>query len=317
MPPAPPSTRPQFDPLVVSPPLARARHLTGARDWPGLVRYFAALDHPDEEAAACRTVGGTHGSETFLRQVADLYPADPLPRVLLADRLISLGWEIRSGARAQHVTAAQFEQFHAHLRQAEQLLIAVCAQYPAYALAWYLRGITARGLELGQSEARRRYDRLAAHHPHHYPAQRQLLQQSCPKWGGSWEAAHGFAEACARAAPPGSQSPAVVAEAHFEHWSDLDGAEATGYLRRPDVRDSLLNAAAASVLHPSFRPGFHGVTAHTYFAFAHSVAGRHAEAAPHFRALGNCADEHPWLFLPGRDAAAAFSKHRASALGRG
>ncbi|MFJ2739080.1 hypothetical protein ACIO3O_05385 [Streptomyces sp. NPDC087440] len=317
MSPAPPSSRPQFDYLVYSPPLARVRHLTGARDWHGLVRYFAALDHTDEEAAACGVVADTPGSETFLRQVADQYPGEPLPRALLADRLIMVGWDIRSGARAQDVTASQFDQFHAHLRQAEQLLIELCAEHPTYALGWFLRGITARGLELGQSEARRRYDRLAAHHPHHFPAQRQLLQQLCPKWGGSWEAAHAFAESCAQAAPPGSHSPAVVAEAHFEHWCALDGNEATAYLRRPDVRDSLLNAADKSVLHPAFRPGFHGVTTHNYFAFAHSVAGRHAEAAPHFRALGNCADEHPWLFLPGHDAAAAFTKHRASALGRG
>ena len=80
------------------------------------------------------------------------------------------------------------------------------------------RLITARGLRLGLSEARRRYHRLAEIDPYHLPGQWQYLQQLCPKSGGDWARTHAFARETAEAAPPGSFGPVLVAEAHLEHW---------------------------------------------------------------------------------------------------
>ncbi|MEH0576366.1 hypothetical protein QBA54_18135 [Streptomyces sp. B21-108] len=173
--------------------------------------------------------------------------------------------------------------------------------------------MTARGLQLGQAEARRRYDRLSAHHPHHYRAQTQLLQQLCPKWGGSWDAAHGFARECATAAPDGANSGALVALAHIEHWLDLDSGERTAYMRGLPVRDDLRNAARVSVLHAGHRPDWNSIGAHSAFAFAFSIGGHFADAAPHFAFLGDRATEFPWQYLP--DQKSAFLKFRKSALG--
>jgi hypothetical protein len=212
-----------------------------------------------------------------------------LPRTLLAERYIHIGWTIRSRASAEHVSRDQFEQFHAWLRKAEQRLIEVCAEQPTYAPAWTARLLTARGLQLGQSEARRRYDRLSAHHPHQFRAQSQLLQQLCPKWGGSWEAVHGFAQECVSAAPDGSPAGVLVAEAHVEHGLDLSDVAGTEYMRNVSVRNELRHAAQVSVLHPDHRPGWPSVTGHSTFALAFSLGGHLKDAAPHFAALGNTA----------------------------
>ncbi|MET9882152.1 hypothetical protein ABZZ20_03160 [Streptomyces sp. NPDC006430] len=318
----PPFGRPVFEPADHTPALGALRDAVRRRDWGAVSAAFDAHPDEDDRALACRVVSETPDCDAFLREAADLDPRGPLARSLLADRLIQVGWKIRTGYRAQHVTQQQFNDFHAHLRRAEVLLIDVCAEHPQYALAWYLRIITSRGLQLGLGETRRRYERLAEHHPHHYCGQQQLLQQICPKWGGTWESAHGFAEECAKAAPPGSPNGALVAIAQMEQYLHLRDDENTRaaetYLRRADTHRALLDSATHSVLHPSARAAaYQLVGAHSAFAAAHCAAGRHAEAAPHFRALGDRASEFPWGYVGSYDHVAEFARHRKTALAKG
>ncbi|MEU3555976.1 hypothetical protein [Streptomyces fragilis] len=303
---------PRLDPYDLHPEMAELRTLVTARDWPGVQAFFDARSQTDQTYAAS-LVSEMPGAETFLADAAARHPAAPLPRTLLAYRQVVIGWGIRSAARAQHVSRDQFRQFHDWLRRAEQQLIDVCAEQPGFPLAWYVRLITARGLELGQSEARRRYDRLAAVAPHHFAGQSQLLQQLCPKWGGSWELAHGFARECAAAAPNGSNCAVLVADAHIEHWLDLPSPEDQAYMRGVPVRDDLRFAAEVSVWHPDHRPDTRWTAAHNTFAMAFSVGGHLRDAARHFAVLGDRADPSSWKYL-GDDARAVFAKHRKAAL---
>ncbi|MER7508847.1 hypothetical protein ABTX82_10875 [Streptomyces lavendulae] len=317
----PPLGRPLLDPADHFPDLAVLRSAVQLRDVDAVVAAFDSLPDEDDRALACRVAGEQRGCDPFAREAAAARPEDALFPCLAAESLILRGWEIRSNLGAEHVTQHQFDSFHSHLRKAEILLIDVCAEHPDSALAWYLRLITARGLELGQSEARRRYERLAEHHPHHYSGQTQLLQQLCPKWGGTWEEAEGFALTCAGAAPEGNPNGALVATFQMERY--LETAEKQGkraaaaYLSEPAQHTALREAASRSVLHAAARPGaYQSVAAHNAFAAAHSAAGRPEEAAPHFRALGDRANRHPWGYL-NRDQAAEFARHRKTALAKG
>lgn len=304
------------------PALAALRTHVHRQDWAAVAAAFAALTDEDDRAVASRVVGDQQNAEAFLNRAMAEDPGDPLVRTLLAERQIRIGWAIRTAASAQHLTAAQFQQFHGYLRRAEMLLIDVCAEHPRYALAWYLRITTSRGLVLGLGETRRRYERLAEHHPHHYAGQQQLLQQLCPKWGGTWEAAHGFAEECSRSAPPGSPNGALVAVAQMEQYleshgkGELRGAER--YLNAPENRARLMAAAEHSVFHSAARADAYVHTdAHNAFAAAHSAAVRPADAAPHFRVLGDNASEFPWGYLGIGDHTAEFARHREHALAKG
>ncbi|MFH8285577.1 hypothetical protein [Streptomyces antibioticus] len=303
---------PTFSPFDNTPELRPLRTAARAGKWPEVRAWFGSLDSVEKVTTGASVLADIDGVETFLEQAAADLPADPLPRTLLAERYIRIGWDIRSGARANHVSRDQFDQFHDWLRRAERLLIDVCAEQPGYAPAWTARLLTARGLELGRAEARRRFDRLSAHHPHLYRAQTQLLQQLCPKWGGTWELAHGFARECATSAPDATDAAAVVALAHIEHAADLDGTDSAAYLRGVPVRDDLRFAAQVSVLHADYHPGWNSVGAHSAFAFAFSLGGHHALAAPHFAFLGDLASEFPWQYTG--DPRAAFLKFRDAAL---
>ncbi|MFE5141616.1 hypothetical protein ACFRDV_28820 [Streptomyces fagopyri] len=303
---------PVTDPFDAFPELVPLRTAAREGDGAAVLAFFAGLGSADEVCFASHHLADVPDVEKCLERAVAARPADPLPRTLLAERYVRVGWAIRSRALARDVSRDRFDQFHEWLRRAERLLIEVCAEHPAYAPAWTTRLLTARGLELGQSEARRRYDRMSAGTAPTHRAQTLLLQQLCPKWGGSWDAAHGFAQECASAASDGSAAGSLVALAHIEHWMELRGVEADTYLRNISVRNDLRAAAERSVLHPAHRPGWDSVAAHSAFAMAFSLGGHHGDAARHFTVLGDRASEFPWEYLA--DWRGLFTTFRASAL---
>ncbi|HWU08269.1 MAG TPA: hypothetical protein VN520_18115 [Streptomyces sp.] len=310
-----PPIRAEFDPCVTIPSLADLRGALRDDDWGTVEAYFEFIGHEDDRAVAAGVVDRLSTSQRFLERAVATQPRSALARTLLARRYIVIGWDIRSAYTAEHVSREQFQQFHGWLRRAEQLLIDVCAEHPAYAMAWAARLTTARGLQLGLSEVRRRYERLAEHHPHHISAQSSLLQRLCPKWGGSWEEAHAFVRTCLESAPPGSHAGRLVAEVHLERWLDDSDINPSDYLRSAEVRDEILAAAARSVQHPDYRPGFDWIGDHNTFAGALCLGGHHREAAPFFRTLGNKATESPWHHVGDKEV--QFLKHRRTALAKG
>lgn len=309
---------PDFEVASAFPEAVRLRQDAAAGDWASVRQYVDSLPQGTDRSFATSVLAEIPGVEQPLRELVAADPDDVFALTVLGAHEIEAGWEIRTGARAKDVSREQFAAFHAHLREAEKLLIRATALDPSYDAAWAERLNTARGLELGQNEARRRYDRLAAHHPHHFTGQARLLQQLCPKWGGTWQAAHGFAQECLRNAPDGALNGGLVAEAHLEHWADLrTSQERAAYLRQPHVHAELVEAAERSVLHPDFRPAhaYGWVTVQGCFAALFSLIGDRARAAVHFRALGNLASEYPWSYL-GKPAD-AYVKYRDAALAGG
>jgi hypothetical protein len=305
-----PSAR-RFDQAAAFPELVELRESVRAADWTAIELFFAGLPDVDMTAFAAHVVAEVTGAEEFLAEL----PPSPLARRLLAARLIAKAWEIRSAKRATHVRRDQFIGMRAQLLKAEPILLELTAEDPGDVVAWVFRLRSARGLEVGQSEARRRYDRLARFAPHSFAAQSQLVQQLCPKWSGSWEALHTFARECLDAAPAGSLSPAVVGEAHLEHFIELDGAEQTGYLRKVAVQQEIIAAADKSVLHPNFVGGYYWPRACGVFAVLFNKIGDHERAAACFRRLGDeVASEYPWQQLYA-EPAAAFDSLRDKAFG--
>lgn len=306
-----PADEPQTDLAAAIPELGELRDRAAADAWPDVVDRLVGLLNRDENLLPIATGVVVRANSTMVREQADRHLDDLVAHTLWAHHLIVTGWAIRSAGFADQVSQQQFEDFHRHLRAAEQILIEVCAREPQWGLPWHLRLMTSRGLELGLSETRRRYQRLAEHHPDHYAGQHQMLQRLCPKWGGSWEDAFQFARSCAASASAGSPAPALVAMTHLEQWLAL-GEDAGGkHLRRPEVREELLTGSAASVFHPEFRPAFDWVSAHTLFGVVHALAGDAELAAPHFRALGDVVDALPWSYLGKSRSAVGRIRSRA------
>lgn len=308
-------TDPVFDPAAVYPAVAAAE--AGLRDgeWSAVRAAFGSAPSSYERHLIVAGARRVDGCEALLAFVLERDPGDLLAATMLAAREVQLGWTIRGSGRASTVTPAQIDGFHAHLCRAEQLLITVCARDPGFAPAWCVRLDTARGLELGTIESQRRYDRLSRCSPHDLMAQRTVLQDLLPKWGGSWADAHRFAWACANSAAPGSPNASVVIDYHLERWVDSDQSAAAVFAD-PRLRQEIWQAGELSVMNPAFAgaPGWE--YALSQFALGYSLAEDWPRARSCFSRLGPYASEWGWDYLH-EDPAKAFKQQRATAMRQG
>ncbi|MBB4764271.1 hypothetical protein ACFQFC_08625 [Amorphoplanes digitatis] len=311
---APTLPQPTFDPVAAYPEMGRVRSALAAMDWAGVRALIDGAPDPVARTMLIRFAATVPGAEQFLQDVLARDPDDSVAGAVLGGHLVDVGWKIRSGLRAQYVSAEQFSTFHGYLRRAEQILIDAAARNPADVSVWCQRLVSARGLELGLSEVRRRYDRLAEHEPHHLPAQSQLLQSLCPKWSGSWEQMHAFAGECMLAAPKGAHNAVLVVTGHLERWLDDDG-QGVAYLATSRARNEIYEAATRSVWDPGFRHDYGWVAVRNTFAMAFSLIGDSRAAAAQFAALDRFGSEDPWHYLG--DPAEEFVRRRALAYGKG
>jgi hypothetical protein len=294
------------------PELTRLAQAVRAADWSTVEAFFAGRTDPDDRVSAAWMVTGMDESAPLLEAHAN----GTLGRTLHGIRLVLEGWNIRTEARARHVSREQFAGFHEYVSRAERVLIDATALNPDDIVAWTERVVIARALSFGQSEARRRYDRIGRHAPHVLCAQRQLLQKLCPKWGGSFDAAEAFVRERVAAAPEGSPVPALIVEFHTERW--LEGGTKSGlvrYMSDPAVRADVRAAAERTVWNPQFRPGLLKYEVHNLFAFTFSAMDEPRLAAQEFAAIGACATRSPWSYLGDKET--VFTEHRAAALARG
>ena len=305
------STR--WDTIDTVPEFAGVRDALRAGDWAAAEAELRAMPS-DVASYAIALIGEVDGVEQLLDDAVRATPDSACARTALAVRWIALGWQVRSGARAENVSPEQFEGFRRWLVAAEQQLVAACAIDGSYAPAWGARVLTARALEVGVAEARRRFERVRRLSPHDFPAEVHMLEYVLPKWAGSDEEAHAFARERMEDAPPGAHSGALVAVYHIEGWLERDGGDpGAAYLAQSRVVDELADAAARSVLHPDYVGGPIAVQAHSAFAMAFWLAGRREEAVAHFVALDGRATDFPWTFA--FDDPAGLDGVRAAVLG--
>jgi hypothetical protein len=269
---------------------------------PSAERTFLTCDGADVDGGRKAEPGPyvEHEIATFLRGVLRADPADGGAGALLGHHLIRRAWALRTSYRASAVSRERFAAFHEVLRLAEQVLSPAAAAAPDDPAIWVARLTVARGLQMGQAEARRRYDRQAKLDPHHLPGQTQLARQLAPKWGGTWEALHTFCREAAHAAPPGAPNAMLIAEAHLERWFDIRGIRigtANAYLRSEPVRTEIEEAAHQSVWHPEFQRTYGWLEATNTFAVTYCLLGDMGSAKTLFRRLGGLGTEYPWAYV--------------------
>ncbi|GAA2404361.1 hypothetical protein GCM10010420_34830 [Streptomyces glaucosporus] len=294
------------------PELARLRAAARAGDWPAMRGILEAVTDGEKLGRFVWNVSDTPGMAGWMGGVLEREPDGTLALLTAGAHHIHWGWEARTAARASQVSREQFQVFHERLGVAEDLLYRVAEREPDWVAPWFMLQVSGRGLQVGQEIARRRFEATVRRCPGHPGAHRQQLQQVCAKWGGSHEEMHAFARDSMLAAPGGSPLGELVALAHLERWLDLEPDEDEKYMRRPEVRAELHEAADRSIRHPDFDPGrpHEWIPVHNTFAMAFSLAGERKAAAAAFAALDGRVTEFPWSYLGSGDPVAAFRKWR-------
>lgn len=284
-----------------------------ADEVPAVSARLASLraQDPTDLAIAVDAVASVPDADAALEEHLTRNPSDREARTLRAARTIHAAWRLRGTAPASDVEPERFALFFAMLGSAERDLLRLCAEDPDDAQAWTLRLSTARGLVLGVSEARRRFDRLHALVPHPVMGQRELLQYLTPKWGGTWEEVDAFVAVVCADAPDGSPEHALVPYAHLTRWADEHRHEGLGYLAAPEVVAAVEAAADRYTAAPC--PGRYAwLVADSDFAVALGLAGRRGRAAGHFARLGTAVDSRAWDLA--RDHHEDLERIRASTI---
>lgn len=285
-----------------------------AGDLAGLEREVAALP-PEGVFFALQLAAEVDGTEPWLESTARRRPDSPLAATLLAMRYTATGWPTRVRYDPPKMTAEQWRPHQQWLASADRLLQGVHARHPAFAPAWAASITTARGLQLGADVMARRFAAFTALTPNDLAVEVEQLQTLLPKWGGTMETAAAFASAVGSAAPPGSDSAAIIPFFEIEKWvANGHGFNAGLELLLPATLDRMRDAARRSVLHPGYRFGPTSVLAHSTFALAFLFADCPLDAAPHLRALGNRATDLPWRYHPFGQGPAFATTTRDKAL---
>ncbi|CAL9643707.1 hypothetical protein SUDANB120_06413 (plasmid) [Streptomyces sp. enrichment culture] len=295
------------------PAVTRVREAAEAGDWAGVRDGLAARPESADRAGMLGTVSEVAGVEEWIHRAIAAEPDSALPLLVAGARYVAWGWEARTGARAQHVSRAQFEVFHERLRGAETFLYEAAEREPDWVTPWQVLLTSGRGLQVGPVVAQRRFEAAVRRDPFHLRTHQQHLQQVCRKWGGSHEEMHAFARASMLKAPEGSLLGQLVALAHIEHWLDLEGEACARYMRSSDVVGSLREAADRSVLHTGFEQGYGRVQVCNSFAMAFALTGDREYARRCFDATGGVVSEFPWYYINGDNPVAAYRNYRSSA----
>ncbi|MEC3975109.1 DUF4034 domain-containing protein [Amycolatopsis sp. H20-H5] len=241
----------------------------------------------DQRAFAVRALGDAAADDdSWLRAWRAARPDDPDVAVVHADGLVALAWQIRSSARAEHVSSDQFAGFFRTLEEAETAALAASELAPADPTPWRVLLTTGRGRQLDNDAFRERWAELVARDPLHRGAHDQALQYWCHKWFGSDELMFEFAEQAAVKSPSLSILPVVAA---FE--AEAREVKAWQHERTRRALDQALrwlNGDGAN--HPSTRND------RAYAALALVENKRYDEAVEQFRHLGTHADAIAWAY---------------------
>jgi hypothetical protein len=292
------------DPTCGDPDLVTLRSAMRARDWPGVTAVLdRAADH-DELTYFVTFAAGSTGSEEWLADVLAEVLESTTALLLQGARHIVWAWEARGRKLARDTGRDQFTLFFERLRVAEDCLQSVVRRDPANATAWCEMIITARGLQLGLSEAQSRFERAVRAQPGHRRAHLALQQNLCPKWVGSVDELREFVASSTAQAADGSHLWVLVPVMHFELAANLDDPKKRlEYFRSREVRDALRGAAARSVNHRDFRRERDWADVANWFAAMFAVNQDWKSAAPLFRMIDRWVTASPWNHFsedPGR-----------------
>ncbi|MEU9368264.1 hypothetical protein AB0D78_34105 [Streptomyces avermitilis] len=254
-----------------------------ARDWDRRGQYSAGL----AELALHHT--------GWLGDWRQKRPGDPDLALVAAELEIDRAWEIRTAARARHVSQEQFQAFHAVLRDAEPVLRTAVDLNPGDPVPW--RILIAHGM--GLRAPREVFDEYLARgreaDPHDVGLHTRAVQYLAQKWYGSHAEMFGFAESAAAAAPEGSPLRGLPLHAVTEYALEHEAGIGQGPVAWSRIEG---HVEAGLELSAAYEPGDRRAAGfRNHLALALIRSEREAEALEVFRLIGTDARTFPWAYL--------------------
>ncbi|MGW2285248.1 hypothetical protein [Streptomyces phaeochromogenes] len=222
-------------------------------------------------------------------------PGDPDLALVLAELEIDRAWQIRTAARARHVSQEQFHAFRTLLNDATPVLRTAADLNPGDPVPWRVLISHAMGLGAPREVFDEYLSRGRDGDPHDLGLHTRAVQYLAQKWYGSHAEMFDFAESAAAAAPEGSLLRGLplqaVTEYALEHEAGI-GRGPVAWSRIEALVESGLELSAAYGPGDRRAAGFRN-----HLALALIRCERHQEALEVFRLIGTDARTFPWAYL--------------------
>ncbi len=252
------------------------------------------MRHPSDRAYVAEACADWPERPTWLDEWIEERPDSGLAYLVSGIGRVQQGWK----ARGAGWVPKNYEQFQAHLRDAEAHLVRAAELLPKdpTCRAWML--YAGKGLELGIEEQRARFEEVERCCPRHRSANTFMLDSLLPKWGGSEEDSLRFAREQARSARAGSVALSVVAEAHLHVGFDKE-KEAATYWAKPDVAREVREANSKLFGNNAHKENMDSPRTRSMFAYMLWKTGQTDLARPHLERLGKSTAWGPFNPIPG------------------
>ncbi|WP_406835851.1 hypothetical protein ACICHK_04840 [Streptomyces sp. AHU1] len=254
-----------------------------ARDWDRRNRYGAGL----AELALHHT--------GWLDDWHRKRPGDPDLALVAAELEIDRAWEIRTAARARHVSREQFQAFHTLLRDAEPVLRTAADLNPGDPVPWRILIAHAMGLAAPRPVFDEYLARGREADPHHLGLHARAVQYLARKWYGSHTEMFEFAESAAASAPEGSPLRGLPLHAVTEYAVEHEAGSRRGPVDWSRIEG---HVEAGLSLSAGYGPGDRRASdLRNHLALGLIRSRREAEALEVFRLIGTDARTFPWAYL--------------------
>jgi hypothetical protein len=243
-----------------------------------------------------RLAQGSINQVGLLTQLAAARPDDGDLALWLGTTRIQHAWQVRTGARAKHVSREQFEEFWFLLGGAHEPLTRAIELLPDDPTPWNHLQWRGLGLQVERTELDDVWAELVKRDAENYVGHYSRTQVLCKKWQGSDEELLEFVTATSAEVAPGDPRAALIVAGHLELWA-TSGQGRTAYFRRPEIIGPITEIADRWITGVRRTPNT--MEAHHLFGAAFYLAGDRERARRHLAQVDELAIPRtlPWAYL--------------------
>ncbi|NMO53930.1 hypothetical protein HH310_22455 [Actinoplanes sp. TBRC 11911] len=285
-----------------------ATAMAAAGDWRAMSRRLASLPPASEYRLAMVTTLGDAAAkdDRWLWEWLAAEPANTSALAVQINYVVTVAWDVRTAALPEDVDREQWQTFFRTLRNGKIILARATTADAADPAPLIAMQTVALGLQWTNDEYRELLAKVHDRAPYSFNAHNRAMRYFLPRWFGSLELVERYVEDVLAGAPAGSVLTAMRLEMLYLEFRPKDDAGRKAFYRGERFNRALdagiADAAAADPAHPKL-PYLRHWLAHGLWQ-----AGRLAEAAVQFRAIGNYCGADPWNWYG--DKAGTFREAR-------
>jgi hypothetical protein len=285
-----------------------AAAMAAAGDWRAMSARLASLHPASEYRLAMMSKLGEAAAkdDRWLWEWLAHEPANTSALAVQINYVVTVAWDVRTGALPADVNREQFQTFFRTLRNGKIILARATtadASDPAPLIAMQP---VAMGLQWKNDEFNDLVAKIRERAPYSFTSHHRAMRYFLPRWFGSLELVERYVEDALAGAPAGSVLTAIRLEMLYLEFRPEDDAGRKEFYRGERFNRALdagiADAAAADPAHPKL-PYLRHWLAHGLWQ-----SGRLPEAAVQFRVIGNYCGADPWNWYG--DQTGTFRKAR-------